>query len=142
MNGLLYPIARKMRSSEPGRRTLKQLYRFVCVGIINTIIGYGTFFIVQIYINYLVALVISHVVGVSISYVWNRLWTFQSNNSKVWEFLRFESTYLVSLIVNMVLLYAAVDIMGQDPRIVQLLLLPVITVFTFIGHKYWSFNSR
>lgn len=122
-------------------QTLSQLYRFILVGIINTVIGYGIFFIAQIYVNYLVALIVAHIVGVSVSYIWNRMWTFRSKNGKIMEFAKFESVYLIGLLVNIAALYIAADLMRFDPRIVQLLLLPLITVLTFFGHKCWSFRG-
>lgn len=139
---MLFMIADKIRLPGVSSQTVKQLYRFLCVGVINTIIGYGTYFIALIYINYIVALLVSHVVGVLTSFAGNKLWTFDTNKNVIIEFAKFESTYLVSLSINMALLYIAVDIMRFDPRIVQLVLLPLITVLTFVGHKYWSFGSK
>jgi len=119
-----------------------QLYKFILVGIFNTLVGYGTFFIALIFVNYLIALILAHVVGVLTSYAWNRAWTFKSTNSMAVEFMKFESVYLIGLAINMALLYVAVDIMDLDARVIQLLLLPTITIFTFIGHKFWSFKGE
>lgn len=119
-----------------------QLARFILVGLLNTIVGYGVYFISLLYVNYLAALIISHIVGVSFSYIWNRRWTFKSKGNKGVELLRFESVYLAGLAINMAMLYALVGRMGFDPRIVQLVLLPLVTVLTFLGHRYWSFKSK
>jgi putative flippase GtrA len=76
------------------------------------------------------------------SYIWNRNWTFKSQNGIAVEFMKFESVYLVGLAINIALLYVAVDMMHFDARFMQLLLLPAITIFTFIGHKFWSFKGE
>jgi putative flippase GtrA len=123
------------------RSEYQRIAKFVLVGVMNTIVGYGSFFILLYYINYIFALVASHVIGVAHSYIWNRHWTFKSKNSMAVEFMKFESVYLISLAINIVLLYVAVDMMHFDPRVMQLLLLPAITIFTYIGHKFWSFKG-
>jgi putative flippase GtrA len=123
-------------------QTAGQLYKFILVGILNTLVGYGIFFIALIFVNYLIALILAHVGGVLTSYVWNRAWTFKSKNSMAVEFMKFESVYLIGLAINMALLYVAIDRMHLDARVMQLLLLPAITILTFIGHKLWSFKGE
>jgi putative flippase GtrA len=123
-------------SPETGR-----LIRFVLVGVLNTIIGYGTFFILSYYLNYLVALLISHFIGVSNSYIWNKYWTFGTQHNHLREFLKFNSVYLVALLVNLTTLSLVVNVLKVDPRIGQLILLPIVTMISYFGHRYWSFRS-
>jgi putative flippase GtrA len=33
-------------------------------------------------------------------------------------------------------------VLNADPRISQLIALPIITIISFTGHKYWSFGRR
>jgi len=121
------------------------LYRFSkfgLVGILNTIVGYGSFLILLNYTNYLISLVIAHAIGVSHSYIWNRYWTFKSRGVKTYEFLRFNTVYLLVLVVNALVLAFLVDGMKMRPEIGQLIALPIITVISFSGHVYWSFRDK
>ena len=51
--------------------------RFLFVGGLNTIVGYGTYaLLIMMNLNYLLANTISTIVGVIHSYIWNRNFTF------------------------------------------------------------------
>ena len=83
-----------------GNPALFQLSKFGFVGVLNTIIGYGSFILLLNYTNYMVALIISHLIGVTHSFIWNKYWTFRSNELKIDEFLKFNSVYVIYFIVN------------------------------------------
>ena len=74
---------------------LKQLSRFGMIGILNTILGYGLFVIFLNWCSYFWALVFSHIIAVTHSYLWNRFWTFKSYRNPLKEFIKFNSVYLM-----------------------------------------------
>ncbi len=119
----------------------RQIAKFCLVGILNTIVGYGIFFISLQFVNYLLALIVSHIIGVIHSFFWNKYWVFGSNKNKIKEFLRFYSIYGIMLILNIILLFYFVSVIIITPAISQLLILPVLTLLTYTGHKYWSFKK-
>jgi putative flippase GtrA len=41
----------------------------------------------------------------------------------------------------MFILYIAVELLAVDPRLGQLIVLPLITLLSYFGHKYWSFHG-
>jgi putative flippase GtrA len=120
--------------------SLKQLSKFSIIGILNTILGYGLFVIFLNWYSYLWALVFSHIIAVTHSYLWNKFWTFKSDRNPLKEFIKFNSVYLIVFIVNAITLFFLVDVLNFDPRVGQLFALPVITIISFTGHKYWSFK--
>jgi putative flippase GtrA len=124
-------------SSEDARRILK----FVCVGVLNTVIGYGAFFILSLFLNYLIALVLAHFIGVTNSYLWNKYWTFQVKKFRPAELIKFNIVYLFALGTNMLILYIAVELLAFDPRLGQLVVLPLVTLLSYFGHRYWSFHG-
>jgi putative flippase GtrA len=115
--------------------------KFLLVGVLNTLVGYGAFFILSYFLYYLVALVISHVIGVANSFVWNKYWTFRTGKLRVGELLKFCSVYLFTLVANMVVLGAFVNVLHVDPASGQLVALPLATLASYLGHKYWSFRA-
>jgi len=119
--------------------SLLQLSRFIFVGILNTVVGYGAFLLFLVYTNYLISLIIAHTIGVLHSFVWNKYWTFRSDKLRLDEFIKFNLVYVGYLVVNAVILIYFVNILGLDPRIGQLIALPILTVVSFAGHKHWSF---
>ena len=118
-----------------------QIIKFSLVGVLNTVVGYGVFFISSLYINYLLALIFSHIVGVIHSFIWNKYWVFRSSKNKIREFLKFYSVYGVMLLINIAMLYYFVSILNISPQISQLIILPFLTILTYTGHKYWSFKK-
>jgi len=123
------------------RRSSDQIIKFCLVGVLNTIIGYGIFFISLQFINYLLALIVAHIIGVANSFFWNKYWVFRSEKNKIREFLKFYSVYGIMLLLNIVVLYFFVSFLSIRPEISQLLILPVLTLLTYTGHKYWSFKK-
>lgn len=130
-------VSRFITSSEDTKR----IFKFVCVGLLNTFIGYGAFFILSFFLNYMVALVVAHFIGVTNSYLWNKYWTFQVKRFQPAEFVRFNIVYLLALGANMLILYIAVELLAADPRLGQLFVLPLVTLLSYFGHKYWSFRG-
>jgi putative flippase GtrA len=120
--------------------SLKQLSKFGLIGILNAILGYGLFVIFLNWFNYFGALVFSHIIAVTHSYLWNKFWTFKSSRNPLKEFLKFNFVYLLVFIVNAITLFLLVDVFNFDPRVGQLFALPIITIISFTGHKYWSFK--
>jgi putative flippase GtrA len=120
---------------------LKELSKFIIIGILNTILGYSLFVIFLNWYSYLWALVFSYIIAVTHSYLWNKYWTFKSDRNPLREFIKFSLIYLIVFIVNAITLFLLVDVLNFDARLGQLFALPVITIISFTGHKYWSFKS-
>ena len=129
-----------------GNSSLFQLSKFGFVGVLNTIIGYGSFILLLNYTDYIVALIISHLLGVTHSFIWNKYWIFKSRGigigAGLYEFAKFNSVYAGVFLINAIALIISVNVLNVDPRISQLIALPIITIISFAGHKYWSFGKR
>lgn len=122
-------------------QTFLQISKFGMVGVLNTLVGYGAFFVLLNYTNYIVSLIISHIIGVTHSYIWNKCWVFKSNKISINEFLKFNSIYILVFLTNALILIFFVNALNLDPRIGQLIALPIITMISFTGQKYWSFKK-
>jgi len=122
-------------------QTFLQISKFGMVGVLNTLVGYGAFFILLNYTNYMISLIISHIIGVTHSYIWNKYWVFKSQKILINEFLKFNSIYAAVFLTNALVLIFFVNALNLDPRIGQLIALPIITMISFTGHKYWSFKK-
>lgn len=116
--------------------------RFLVVGVLNTCVGVGTFYLLLwLGFHYLIALTLSHIVGVTHSYIWNRRWTFRSSAPPARELPKFLTVYGVTYVVNFILLVALVEGARIPPAIAQLVALFVTTVISFLSHKFWSFRA-
>lgn len=124
------------------KKNWPEFKKFIIVGILNTIVGYGLFAIL-IYANifYLLSLTISHVLATLHSYLWNRFFTFRSANRMWQELPKFAIVYSVIYVLNFLLLYVAVDLFKFNVLVSQLFILGVVTVISFLGQRYWTFRS-
>lgn len=119
----------------------KHISKFIFVGVLNTIVGYGAYFILlYLNIHYILALIISSVIGIIHSFIWNKKWTFKSKGDVRKESLRFISVYGIAFLINLVILALFVEKLMFDPKIAQAFALCIVTIISFVGHKYWSFR--
>lgn len=118
-----------------------QRIRFLIVGGINTVVGYGIFATV-IFIggHYLLANILATIVGVSVSYILNKYFTFKQYKKSYAEVIRFISVYAFSFLLGNVVLYVMVDILSISPYMAGALNLIFITAISWFGHKYFSFR--
>ena len=121
----------------------KQEIRFLFVGGLNTLVGYGIYAILLfLIVNYLIANTISTVLGVLHSYLWNRFFTFKSKEKAGKELLKFVLVYIISYLIGMVSLYCFTGLLKLSPYIAGLINLIFTTLISWFGHKYFSFNSN
>ncbi|WP_420707884.1 GtrA family protein [Paenibacillus sp. GM2] len=115
----------------------------MAVGVLNTIVGFLAFagFIHFLYDNYLIALIFSHIIGVAHSYLWNNKWTFEQKKYSAKSAMKFMSVYVVTFLVNLLLLFLLIDTIALNKIIAQAIALFLTTLVSFFGHKYWSFND-
>jgi len=116
--------------------------RFLIVGVLNTIVGYGTFAI-GIYCNlyYYTAYILSYIIGVINSYILNKKFTFKSNDKSLKEPLRFLTVYLFSFIIGSIAIYILIDLMGTNAYIAGLINLIFTTLISWFGHNKFSFKN-
>ena len=89
---------------------------------------------------YMLALLISSVIGIAHSFIWNKKWTFKSKGDVRKESVRFVSVYGIAFLINVVILALFVETLMLNPKIAQVFALGVVTIISFYGHKYWSFR--
>lgn len=120
-----------------------QRIRFIIVGSINTIVGYGAF-VIMVFVNmhYLVANICSTIIGITCSYILNKYFTFHSSEKSVMEICRFISVYLFSFAIGNLVLLVTVEWMTLTPYLAGGINLAMTTIISWFGHKYFSFKSN
>jgi putative flippase GtrA len=131
----------------PMIKELKSLFedqriRFLIVGGINTIVGYGAFaFFIWAGLHYFYANVLSTTIAVANSYILNKYFTFKQPKKSAAEAVRFVSVYIISFILGNVVLYILVDRLSVTPYLAGLCNLVFTTLISWFGHKYFSFKT-
>jgi putative flippase GtrA len=118
--------------------------KFCAVGVTNTIITLIVFYLINkvLMVNYIVSTSVSYLCGVVNSYYLNRRYTFKDKNSNVFlQFTRFITLNLVSLGVNLILMYLFVELFYLDSMIAQVLSTIATTLLNFAGSKLIVFGK-
>ena len=127
---------------------IKQFVKFGIVGLSNTLIGYGVYFIcIYIGLHYLIANFFGFFVGVLNAYYWSDRFVFKKEDgeyrsvieSLIKTYLAYGST---GLLLSSILLYFYIDKLHISEYIAQLFVLVVTIPLNFIINKYWSFKSK
>ena len=122
----------------------KQLLKFGLVGIVNTFIHYIIFIIFfRLFdINLIISSTLGYCAGLINSYIFNKIWTFQSKQSyQVSEFLKFVSVNIIALVANLITLKLFVISFHLLPEFSQLISIATAFVINFCGNKWWVFHG-
>lgn len=118
--------------------------RFLLVGGINTVFGYGLFALLyQVFggaFSYLGVLVITYCIASLVNFYSYRRFVFSANGRPVRDYLAFVLVSLVSLAVNGGVLVGLVERFAVSVLIAQGISTFIAVIVTYLGHKYFSFN--
>jgi putative flippase GtrA len=149
---------------------LKRLYaehgdkiRYLITGVFNTAFGYGMFvgmlalvgpplkllqdspvsLLALVSANYfLIAQWTSWVLAVPVGTLTMKHFAFRSKGRALPEIFRAYFVYLPGLGISSVLLWFTVRVLHLPPELGQIVTIFVATVFSYLGHKYFTFRVR
>ena len=114
------------------RKNILQFIRFIIVGGINTLFGYGIFLISLYFLSYLISSIISSIMGTTLSYFLNKRWTFRDKQShKPIKIFKFYIVYGTGWLLNLILLIFFVEILKINPKVAWILAVPFVTTIIF-----------
>lgn len=124
-------------------QVIRQLAKFNLVGVVNTLIDFGTFILLTtLDTPYLYAQTCSYGCGVANSYIWNKYWTFETTGLNLPEMARFIGVNLTSLAGSVLLIYLLHALLGLPLIPAKVGATLFIMVIGFIGNKLWVFRSN
>jgi putative flippase GtrA len=127
-------------------------FRFLLIGVWNTLFGYGIFWLLYAvtsrlfsarYLAYTTAQVVGWIIAVANAYFLHKHVTFRSRargRAAVFEFLRFMQTYLAMFVLGLGLLPFLVEIAGLEPRVAALIATAIGVVVSYLGHRFVTFR--
>lgn len=119
------------------------LAKFCVIGVINTIIGYGTTFALLYlgHINYLISNSCGYLVGLVSSYLLNKHLNFRSDNPVTSEFPKFLLTFLVAYACNNAALITFVEVLHISKFVSILVAGGVYTGFFYLLSRFFVFRE-
>lgn len=127
------------------RKTIIQFVKFNFVGISNTLLDWGVFAILNMVfsLQMYIAKPISFTCGVINSFILNKFWTFkkQQQSFKGLELIKFLVINLISLGINLPVLYLLKTGLGINETLGNILITPITFIINFFFYKFWVFKS-
>lgn len=121
----------------------KEIINYIVVGVFTTIISIGSYALFRMIIsNYNISNILSWLCAVSFAYYANRLFVFESKNNQVKrEFLKFTSSRLFSLLIEIITMFILVSILKVNDMIAKVMVQVIVLVLNYILSKIFVFKN-
>ena len=124
----------------------KKVIAYLFFGVLTTVVNFIIYTTCRLtLINYIVSTVISWVGAVFFAYFTNSRYVFNSNASslivKLKEFYNFIGCRLLSLIIEVSLLYIFVDFFNTNDFIAKIVISIIVVIFNYWGSKILVFKK-
>ncbi len=122
---------------------MDRLLQFLTVGVANTAIGLSSIFVAMRFLDMseAAANALGYAIGVTLSFVINRAWTFCDGAAATKSFPRWLVVASCAYLSNLVVVLAAYRILGLDAYLSQLFGVPVYTGVGFLGARHYAFRD-
>lgn len=120
---------------------MKTLARFLTVGVVNTLVGLTCIYAAMalLGLGLVASNAIGYAVGVAISFMLNRSWTFGQSGAWGGPLARWLGVVAVSYACNIAAASFAHRSLGVDAYVAQLVGVVVYTAVSFLGAKLFAF---
>jgi len=119
--------------------------RFLVVGGWNTAFGYGMLWILDSLLHarlhYTLILTLNWVIGVTQNLFTFKLLVFRTKGNWLKEYLRSYVVYAGSFVLNLAIVSLIMEVWRPRLVIAQLPALVVVTVISYLGHKYFTYRT-
>jgi len=116
-----------------------EFFRFLCIGGVNTLFGYGIFAIfIYLGLHYTVATFIATVIGVLFNFKTTGIFVFKSHDN--WKIFGFISVYIITYLLNISIIFIFKKI-GLNTYISGAIAILPVAVSGYILNKKFVFNK-
>ena len=124
---------------------IKQFIKFGLVGVSNTAISLGIYYLF-IYFNkdlYLLGSIVGFIISVLNSFYWNNKYVFKTEGQSEWlkRLLKTYMSYGGTTILSTILLYIEVELLHINESIAPLINLAITVPLNYLVNKFWAFKK-
>jgi putative flippase GtrA len=122
---------------------LLKFIKFCAVGFSGMVIDFGTTWLLKerAGVNKYIANSAGFVLAATSNYIWNRLWTFQSENNQIaFEYLSFIIISVIGLGINNLVIFIFSDKLKFNFYFSKLIAIGVVTIWNFIMNYLITFR--
>ena len=123
----------------------KEIINYLIFGVLTTLISIVNYaiFTKVFHIDYLISNVLSWIIAVLFAYITNKIYVFESKSKKnIKEITSFFFFRVVSLIIEMIILYIFVDILHIDDLVTKIIAQVIVIVSNYIFSKLFVFKKN
>lgn len=124
----------------------KKVAKFAIVGVLNTLISWILFIVLNWFgVYYLAANIIANSIAVIHSYLWNSIWVFKykgDKKAKVKASIKFIVLNVVGIGMNALIMYVAVDFFNINKLIAMVLATGFVMVLNYVVNRLWVFKEE
>lgn len=127
---------------------IRQFIKFGIVGGMNTAIDYSIYYFLTRSFDYfqehfLIANLMSFIIAVTNSFLWNKYWTFRDKGKKYHiQFPKFFMVNIIALTISQITLYLLVKELGMNDLISKAVAIVIALFWNFFMNKYWVFKKK
>ena len=120
---------------------IRQVQRFAAVGLVNTVIGLAAIYAVMFFFQSgaVIANAIGYIIGLAVSFLLNRTWTFNSNRPVALVFPKYLLVVAIAYPLNLGVVLVAISYFFANPYFAQLIGVGIYTVCMFFGCRWFVF---
>ena len=121
-----------------------QLIKYAVTGVINTLIGYGVFWVLLTQFNIPAEYANAAGYGIALifAFLLNKIFVFNTSTFHPGMVPRFVVAFLVTFLINQLVLIVFHRVLGVRAEIAQLLAMSTYTILFYILNKRYVFNER
>ncbi len=122
-----------------------QSIRYIITGVWNTVFGILVYALLIKLLgenHYILLAVVSNIISITNAYICYKLFVFKTKGNILKEYLKCYVVYGLSMLLGLLLLYVLVDIAGLNPVTANIISVLLLTIVSFIGHRYYSFKNK
>lgn len=117
--------------------------RFFLAGIVNTLGSLAIIYLAKVIgIGDMAANAMGYGVGIILSFVLNKKWTFQHDGPVLSTFVRFIIVIGLAYLANLAVVLGTIYIFNINSYIAQALGIPLYTAVAYIGSRWYVYSAR
>lgn len=125
-------------------RIIKQIKRFISVGVIATLVHIFVAMIVESIFNFTpqVANFSGFCSATGLSYVGHIIFTFEGSSRHAVNLARFIVVSIAGLVASSVITYIVITVLNGPFSLAMMMVAVVVPSLTFLGLKFWAFSTN
>lgn len=128
----------------------KEIINYLIVGVLTTVVSLVTYFICtstfldpSVALELQIANVISWIFAVAFAYITNRIFVFNSKNKNILkEILSFTSARVLTLLIDMLIMFVMVTTLGINDKISKLVCQVAVIILNYVFSKLFVFKKK